>query len=183
MSWPETIVEAFELGRLRGETDESRFYGPYNVLLTYLFPHNEKFVVVPQYKRPEQSKSVDFTTILVVRHKEHPVFFVEIKASDHIRHMSTRRDADLQMRERFEELFDDVEVETLYGISALGTKLCIYTASKETGRLLPRKILGDPEFLTDTAPINRWDVDIMTSSGEQRLREIVAEVKTMCTKL
>ncbi|KAF8446711.1 hypothetical protein BGX38DRAFT_1270875 [Terfezia claveryi] len=66
-------------------------------------------------------------------HKEHPVFFVEIKASNHIRHMSTRKDADLQMRERFEELFDDVKVETLYGISALGTKLCIYTASKETG--------------------------------------------------
>jgi len=147
--------------------DESRFYGPYNILLMYLFPYTEDFVVEPQYKRPEQSKSVDFTTILIVRHKEHPVFFLEIKASEHLRRISSRKDADLQMRERFENLFDDVEVETLYGISALGTKLCIYTVSKETGRLLPKRVPAGPQFVTDTAPINRWDVDIMTPDGEQ----------------
>ena len=92
------------------------------------------------------------------------------------------------MRERVENLFEDVRVETLYGISALGTKLCIYTASKETGRLLPRVVPANPGFVMERAPINRWDVDIMTSDEEQRLRMgskdcveyTVAEVKTVC---
>ncbi|KAF8420672.1 hypothetical protein EV426DRAFT_537309, partial [Tirmania nivea] len=46
--------------------DESRFYGPYNVLLNYLFPFEEDFVVVPQFKRPEQSKSVDLLQSLLL---------------------------------------------------------------------------------------------------------------------
>ena len=99
-------------------------------------------MVESHYKRPAQSKPVDFTTILIVRYKEYLDFFLEIKASEHLRHISSRKAADLQMRERIENFFDDVEVETLYGISALGTKLCIYIASKETGRLLPKMDTG-----------------------------------------
>ncbi|KAI5809602.1 hypothetical protein DFH27DRAFT_152922 [Peziza echinospora] len=87
MPWPQEIVDFFNLARLRGDTDESRFYGPYNALLNYLFTFKERFMVVPQFKRPEQSKAVDFTTIFVVRHDEHPAFFVEVKASNHIQHL------------------------------------------------------------------------------------------------
>ena len=62
-------------------------------------------------------------------------------------------------------------------------KLCIYTASRETGQLFPKPLPANPEFVTDTAPIDRWDVDIMTLDGEQRLRGVVAEVKTMYAQL
>jgi len=80
---------------------------------------------------------------------------------------STAKDADLQMRERFEKLFDGVEAKTLYGIGALGTKLCIYTANRETGRLLPKRVPADPGFVTGTAPINRWGTTTWTSNGNQ----------------
>ena len=62
MPWPTIITEAFELARAGGQTDESRFYGPFNMLLNHLFPFEDRYMVVPQWKRPEQSKSIDFTT-------------------------------------------------------------------------------------------------------------------------
>ncbi|KAI5793827.1 hypothetical protein DFH27DRAFT_145598 [Peziza echinospora] len=183
MPWPEAIIEAFELARPDGEKDESSFYGPYNILLNYLFPFEEKYMVTPQYKRPEQSKSVEFCTIFIVRHKQHPVFFLEIKASGHIQHVSTRQAADQQMRERFINLFDDVEINVLHGVSAIGSKLCFYTWTKETGRILPKPILIDTEYTIDTAPANRWDVDVLKREGEERLRQVVANIKTMCCQL
>ncbi|KAF8430026.1 hypothetical protein EV426DRAFT_1357 [Tirmania nivea] len=183
MPLPDTISEVFDLARQDGERDESMFYGPYNVLLNYLFPFEEKYVVVPQYKRPAQIKSVDFTTIFLVRRNQHPVFFVEVKSSGSLHHISSREEADLQMRERFKKLFDDVQIKILYGVSAMGTKLCIYSLNKETRRLLPNVIPSDPEIVTDTAPIDRWDVDIMTPEGEGRLRQVVDHVRTMCVEL
>ncbi|KAF8453499.1 hypothetical protein BGX38DRAFT_1177290 [Terfezia claveryi] len=98
MPWPDTILEVFDLVRQDGETDESMYYGPYNVLLAYLFPFEEKYVVVPQYKRPAHMKLLDFTTIFLVRCNQHPVFFVEVKSSGSLRHISSREEADLQMR-------------------------------------------------------------------------------------
>lgn len=162
MPWPAKIVRLFDLAKSGGEKDESEFYGPFNAVLNYLFPYEEDYEIVPQYKRPEQSKSVDFTTIFIVRHEKHPVLFVEIKCSNHILQMSTRQAADQQMRERFTDLFDNVEIEKFYGLSAMGTRLCIYTADKQTGRLLPKQIPSSLEFVIDTAPIHRWDIDIMT---------------------
>lgn len=180
MPWPTQIVKLFDLAKSRGERDESEFYGPFNTLLNYLFPYDEDYEIVPQYKRPEQSKSVDFTTIFIVRHEKHPVLFVEIKCSNHILQKSTRQAADQQMREQFTDLFDNVEIETLYGLSAIGTKLCIYTADKQTGRLLPKQNPSSLEFVTDTAPIDRWDIDIMTPEGEERLWQVVSDIKSMC---
>ena len=40
---------------------------------------DERYMIAPQYKRPGQSKSIDFTMIFIVSHNEHPVFFVEVK--------------------------------------------------------------------------------------------------------
>lgn len=87
------------------------------------------------------------------------------------------------MRERFTDLFDDVVIEKLYGLGAIGTKLCIYTADKQTGRLLPKQNPSSLEFVTDTAPIDRWDIDIMTLEGEERLREVSSDIKSMCARL
>jgi len=121
MPLPETVCGVFELAKETRETDESQFYGPYNVLLNYLSPHEERHAVVPQYKRLTQSRSVDFTTIFFVRHKMHPVFFVEDKSSGALCHISSRQEADLQMRGMFTHLFEDVVIGTLYGASAMRT--------------------------------------------------------------
>ncbi|EDR05009.1 uncharacterized protein LACBIDRAFT_303720 [Laccaria bicolor S238N-H82] len=51
MPWIDTILEQFE-SVTRFTTDESEYYGPYNTLLTDLFPHTEHYEVMPQYKGP-----------------------------------------------------------------------------------------------------------------------------------
>jgi len=76
MPWPAMIAKLFNLAKSGREMDESEFYGPFNAVLNYLFPYEEDYEIVPQYKRPQQSKSVGFTTIFIVRHDKHPVFFV-----------------------------------------------------------------------------------------------------------
>ncbi|RPA96080.1 hypothetical protein L873DRAFT_1262723 [Choiromyces venosus 120613-1] len=183
MPLPDTISKVFELARQDGKGDESSFYGPYNVLLNYLFPFEEEYVVVPQYKRHAELKSVHFMTIFLVKHKHHPVFFVEVKYSATLCYISGRKEADLEMRERFGRLFEDVEIETLYGASAMGTKLCLYTLDMASRRLEPNAIPRNPEFGNDTAPADRWNVDIMTPEGEERLREVVRDIKEMLGQL
>jgi hypothetical protein len=184
MAWDAYTCKQFATALPHGEFDESKFNGPYNGLLSDLFPKREGFMVVPQYKRSKYSKSIaDFTTIFIVRYNEHPVFFLEIKPPGDIHHNSSREAADLQMRESFRNLFDEVEIQTLYGVSAMGTRLCIYTWCKETRRISPRAIPIDPDFTSDTAPANRWSLDLMTAEGEGRFRQVIGHIKEMSSQL
>lgn len=73
MPWIDTILEQFE-SVTRFTTDESEYYGPYNTLLTDLFPHTEHYEVMPQYKGPVAPGSIDFTTIFIVRRWQCPIF-------------------------------------------------------------------------------------------------------------
>ncbi|KAG0641235.1 hypothetical protein HOY80DRAFT_919342 [Tuber brumale] len=89
MPLPETITEVFELVRQMGETDESQFYGPFNILPNHVFWHDKRYMVVLQYKRPTQLRLVNFTTIFLVRYKTHPVFFVKVKFGSGLHHISS----------------------------------------------------------------------------------------------
>ncbi|PUU80515.1 hypothetical protein B9Z19DRAFT_720376 [Tuber borchii] len=177
------IRQAFDIAIQNGKTDESHFYGPYNILLSYLFPLGEKYVVVPQCKKPTELKSADFTTTFVVNHKHHPAFFAEIKSSESLQCAGSCEQADLQMRERFGHLFEDVEISTLYGASAMGTKICMYKLDRASRRLSPTLIPRNPNFIINTAPINRWDLDIMTPEGEEEFCKVVQEIKKMSCRL
>ncbi|KIK91726.1 hypothetical protein PAXRUDRAFT_148878, partial [Paxillus rubicundulus Ve08.2h10] len=68
--------------------------------------------------------SIDFTTIFIVQYHKNAVFVVEIKPFGYLRKVSDRSAADQQMRERFYDLTDELSIPTLYGISALRTKVC-----------------------------------------------------------
>ena len=183
MPLPKAIHRAFDIAIQNGATDESQFCGPYNMLLTYLFPFEEGYLVAPQFKRLTYSKFASFATIFTVEHKHHPVFFVEIKSSGSIRHISSRAEADLQMRNRFKRLFEDVEIDNLYGASAIGTKICLYKLDLVNRQLSPTFIPKNPEFVTDTAPIDRWNIDIMTPEGEEELCKVVQQIKEMSCQL
>jgi len=183
MPWPGIITEAFHLALRDGRIDESRLYGPYNLLLNHLFPMEEGYMIVPQYKRREDSKSINFEAIFTVMHHEHPVFFVEVKPSGHIDNMSPRRSADKQMRNRFVDFADRVEVPILYGMSALGSNVCYYTYDERTRRILPEVVKDVPNLVIDTAPADHWSLDIMTPDGEEKLRQVVNHVKAMCAQL
>ena len=38
-------------------------------------------------------------------------------------------------------------------------------------------ITPNPDFATDTAPKDHWDLDPLTPQGEDRLRQLIVEVK------
>ena len=182
MPWDEFILEQFETAIPLGEYDESRYYGPYNTLLTKLFPGEEHYMVVPQYKRPRQLESVDFTTIFLIQRRKHPVFFVEVKAAGHIHNDFSRAAVDQQMRERVYALRNDIEIPILYGVSAIGTKLCFYKYTKDQ-LLEPAPIPAHPAMMVDTAPRERWDVDLLTDEGERKFRDVIGDVKRMCEQM
>ena len=57
------------------------------------------------------------------------------------------------------------------------TRICIYTLDRMSRRLIPTIIPSDSELVTDTAPINRWNLDLLTPEGEKQFREIVQHIK------
>ena len=127
MPWPAYVCNTFEAipGGVNGATDESLFYGPYNTLLTYLFPPTE-------FKRPPEGWSINFTTVFIVQRAFHPVFFLEIKPPGDYTHRSSRAAADDQTRIWFFDLADVV--------SALGTRLCFYSYTRDDNVLDPPRI-------------------------------------------
>jgi hypothetical protein len=44
-------------------------------------------------------------------------------------------------------------------------------------------IIRDPSYVTDVAPLERWNYELMERGGEERMRALVKEVKTMCSSL
>ena len=122
-------------------------------------------------------------TIFLVEHKGHPVFFVEMKSCSELRLMSSQKEAHLQMRERLISLFEDVAIGTLYGASAMRTKICIYKLDKMSRLLTPTMIPSDPNRATDTVPMDWWNIDLLTPEGEEQFREIMQRVKKMSTEL
>jgi len=184
---PETIYEVFEPTNDMRETQASQIYRPYYVLLNYLFPTEEGYTVFPQYKIPAQSMSVDFKNFYTVRHKTRydMLFFLQVKSSEDLSHISSRQEADLQMREKYKRLFEFVQVKIgwLYGACAMGTKISIYKLDMRSWQLFPFAIPSGPELVTDTAPVDRWNIDLLTQEGQGQLRKIVQHIKEMSTQI
>lgn len=62
-----------------------------------------------------------------------------------------------------------------HAVSAIGTRLCFYSA--EAGHTItPPRIVGDHRFITDTAPLRRWDCDVLEAEGAARLKVVVHEI-------
>jgi hypothetical protein len=180
---PDTIREQFELVDLF-TPDETEYYGPYNTLLSHLFPPAKHFQIVPQCKEPITPGSVDFNTTYTVRKWKCPVFFMVIKLFTHLDDISTHEKADQQMRERFVSIIGRNRViSKLYGISAMGTLFSVYEYTKETNTLLPPAITRDATYMTDVTPADRWNYDLLESSAEKKIKVLVEEVKKMCAEI
>ena len=183
MPWSDAIIEQFELID-RFTKDETEYYGPYNTLLNHLFPHEEHFRVVPQFKGSMIPGSIDFSSTLIVRKRMCPVFFIVIKPFTHLDTLSTRGKADTQMRDMFFALVNrHLVIPKLYGVSAMGTRLAVYEYSKKTNCLTPRAIARDPKYITDVAPADRWTHELLEPAGEAKMKELVALIKAMCANI
>ena len=63
--------------------------------------------------------------------------------------------------------------------------LVFFYSITKAGLVSPEYIPAPPIYLTDTAPVDRWnyDSDILTDEGETELRRIVQVITTECAQL
>ncbi|PWW74330.1 hypothetical protein C7212DRAFT_329035 [Tuber magnatum] len=108
---------------------------------------------------------------------------METKPSNHIQQISTRKDADKQSVRELKSFLIASESTTLYGISALGTRLCVYTTQQRNGDIEPEAIVENPARITDTTPAGCWSIDILEPEGGKRVREVVVYINAMCPEL
>ena len=181
MPWPEYITFQFELVN-KSTTDEGEYCGPFNALLNDLFPASEYYQVAPLFKRI--AGSIDYTLIYLITRRKIPILFIEVKPLVAYDLDSSRKAADDQMRERVLDFTaGSIPISTLYGISALGTRFCVYEYTPSSRSLTPPRIDPQPGFVTDTAPKERWKLDFLEPQGEARLKQVVHHIKGMVAGL
>jgi hypothetical protein len=138
--------------------------------------------VVPQYLKAASRDSADFIFCFEIRLENKPVLIVELKDPAAIQRISTRAEADDQIRRRIIDLAENCPLGTLHVVSALGTKLCFYSldVKNRASRINPPRIDRDPDTVNDYAPAERWDRDVLEASGEDKLLAVINEIKAGC---
>ena len=97
MPWPAPVLRQFEKVPLN--PSEADFHGPYNKLLSTLFPPDTDFTVVPQYW-PKSRDSPDLVVMFEVTLEGKTVFILGLKPPGDLSLLSRRAAADRQVRER-----------------------------------------------------------------------------------
>ena len=184
---PQHILDHF--ARIPHNTPiKNHYYGVFNRIFTELCFTEDLFIVEPQYPIPraDEHPPLDFIIDYVVEVNDLPVLFLDIKSPLHIDPISTRVDADKQIRAKFLALYDVTPTPRLHGISAMGQKLSFYCLEKleaTTGRIIPTYVAPSTDYITDTVPAERWDTDITTEDGYQRFMAVINDVKEMAAAL
>ncbi|KIJ47999.1 hypothetical protein M422DRAFT_163242 [Sphaerobolus stellatus SS14] len=163
--WPYKIIRQFNT--VPRNPSESDYDGPYNKLLYTLFPPDSDFVVAPQFL-PDSRNSADFFVMFEILLVNRPVLILEFRPPSHRNFLSKRRAADEQIRSRMTDLVGkNLPLETLYAVSALGTKLCFYSldTTDNNAEIVPAAIPRRPTRMNDTATEDRWDYDILEPVG------------------
>jgi len=173
--WSRTIIDRFKA--IPANPRENDFYAPYNKLLNTVFPVDSDFTVAPQsYPLPTSRDSIDFVIEYVVLLQNMPVYILEIKEPSKIHFLSSRQEADKQIRTRLRDLREQCKLDIFYGTSAYGTQFCVYQSDKHN-LISPLRIVEDPELLVDTAPKERWAYDVLQKSGYEKLMQVFNYIK------
>ncbi|KAF8885689.1 hypothetical protein CPB84DRAFT_124313 [Gymnopilus junonius] len=180
MPWDEFIALQFELVN-SSTTDDCEYSGPFNTLMLNLFPPASHYQVVPLPKRLHDSN--EFSLFYIIKKGTTPIFFLQVKTAVAINCPALRKEADEQMRDMFLEFASScLAIPRLYGVSAMGTRVSVYEYTPSNRRLTPPRILPQLDVVTDVAPSERWQYDIMEPQGEAKLKELVAEIKEIANK-
>jgi hypothetical protein len=183
MRWPAHIVQKSSR-LLDTETIENKFYPLYDDILNECFPRTT-FSISPQYATPMAQTggvgAIDFAITYVIEALDidSPVLFIEVKPPIHLPVISARKEAENQVRRRFGEISHLVKIPKLYGISAIGRQLSYYEYNKASGRIVPDALPDSSAIVMDTAPVERWNTNIMEPEGYDTFVRIVEEVKRM----
>jgi hypothetical protein len=169
------------LGLIQRASTEKEYYGPVCSILTESFPLHENYMVYPQAYPLHLRDSIDFMIeYLVELIAGNPVFGVEIKRATDYDSVQKRIDADQQMRERFVSLHSSIRLPTMYMVSMIGTRCCVYSYDTLTRQITPPEIMPtDRTRVEDLAPAERWAIDISTLEGRQQLNNVFNLVKQL----
>jgi len=181
--WPDKILQQFQT--VPSYPRAYDFLGPYNKLLYTFFPADSDFSVIPQYREPPSRDSTNFIMCFEIQFRNSPVLFLVLKDPSEILLISTRREADDQIRSWMGDLVGHCPLPTMHAVSILGTALCFYSldTADANAPILPLRISQHPTKLTDCAPANRWEHNILAEKGEAKLRAIIEEVLQGCAAL
>ena len=181
--WPEKVLRQFHA--VPANCKESDFCGRYNKLLSCYFPANTDFTVVPHYLKAGLRDSADFIVCFEVRLENKPLLIVQLKDPATIQHISTRAEADDQIRRRVIDLAEHCPLGTLHAVSALGTMLCFYSLDVKNRAVMidPPRMDRDSDMVIDYAPAERWNLDVLEASGEDKLLAVINEITAGCARL
>jgi hypothetical protein len=117
--------------------------------------------------------------MVIFNKNQKPVLIAEIKNDSWARGATAHQTADKQMHQQYNQMLHDCPLAHLYGLSLLGTSLCIYHADMVTGDLTPDFVIHPHPH--HVVPCNflegQWDLDILSEDGFKKIQEIVAYLK------
>ncbi|KAF9035324.1 hypothetical protein BDZ89DRAFT_1036214 [Hymenopellis radicata] len=123
------------------------FYAPYRELLSSIFPATSGPLILNFY-----------VYVYDVYLANQPIFILLLNAETMLFSTSTREGVDSQLRQHMKDLLAKSSVSVLQGLSAI----------------TPPVGTDDP---LDTAPVDRWDCDVLNPDGAQRLKALATEIK------
>ena len=135
------------------------------------FPASEYYQAAPHFKRIPGS--IDFTVIYQTKNSH----LARLSLSLHTIQTFRAKKWTTRYARGFLNFTDaSIPIPKLHGISALGTRFCVYECSTPLRRsLTPLRIDPPPDFVTDTAPKERWNLRTAGRSQiETTLKEMVA---------
>ena len=185
-NWPEDLLKIFNV--CRSQTTlmtpfEARYFGPYDRLLNYaMIEDTFAFFLAPQTPPEDDSMRIKDLVVLFVifdRQKK-PVLFAVIKDDGWATTPIMRQKADILMRQLYNDMLYECPIPRLYGLSLLGTSLCVYWCDKDTLMITPQFV--DRPDVDRTLPCDflgeQWGLDILSQDGLKKIQEIVAYIKT-----
>ncbi|KAG0003551.1 hypothetical protein BGZ79_000618 [Entomortierella chlamydospora] len=182
--WP--IFRTNRLLAVDPTAKEKLYHGPYNMILTSVF-HEPRYEVSPQVRPLESRAAIDYVLEYLVQIEDGvPVLGLEIKRASDLNFMERRSAGDEQIRDRFRELAPYIRTPRFYMISAIGTQCCVYTYERGANGITitpPAIHPTDHRITEDLAPAARWDIDLGTLAGRNRLNEYFNDVRNMCNDL
>ncbi|KAI6104763.1 hypothetical protein EDD16DRAFT_1636142 [Pisolithus croceorrhizus] len=180
MTLPAQVILLFQA--IPPNPRENDLSGAYNKLLNCLFPPDTDFTVTPQCLIPS-SQSRHFTASFAVFHRTNLVFVLRVKTPTNLMYISSCQSSDHSYNHSWNP--DQCPIPALHAVSAMGTRLCFYQVdtTNAAAEIVPRSILQDPIRVTDTAPAEWWDCDILDANGEERLRVVVDLIKEACKNI